>query len=119
MPATLRDALLRVDRGELSAVTSELTLAEVLVKPLREHNATLAERYHRRLTSGPTLEVHPVSRTVLSRAAALRAGYPSIKLPDAIHAATATLRGCTTLITNDTRFASIANLPVVLLSALA
>jgi hypothetical protein len=28
-----------LDRGELTAVTSELTLAEVLVKPLLDHHA--------------------------------------------------------------------------------
>jgi predicted nucleic acid-binding protein len=118
LPNAVREALDRIDRAELSAVTSELTLAEVLVRPLRDRNAVLVDSYRRRLTAGPTLDVQPVSRAVLSQAAALRAAQNSIKLPDAIHAATAMLAGCSTFLTNDTRFVSIPDLPVLLLSAL-
>ena len=114
----LRDALLRVDTGELSASTSELTPAEVLVKPLRDGNVALVESYKRRLISGPTLSVLPVSRAVLTRAAELRATTASLKLPDAIHAATALLHGCTTFLINDTRFTAVPGLPLALLSPL-
>lgn len=37
---------------------------------------------------------------------------------DAIHAATAMAHGCTTFLTNDARFAAIADLPVLLMSDL-
>jgi predicted nucleic acid-binding protein len=116
LPASLKGALLRVDAGQLSAVTSELTLAEVLVKPLRDQDAAMIQRYESRLTSGPSLTVAPVSRGILARAAELRAGQTSLKLPDAIHAATALLHGCTTFLTNDARFETVGPLPVLLLS---
>lgn len=116
LPPALRATLLRVDSGELSAATSELTLAEVLVKPLRDRDAALADSYHRRLTSGPALSVVPVSRAVLSAAARIRADHISLKLPDAIHAATALLHGCTTYLTNDAGFTTVPGLPVLLLS---
>src|SRR4051794_3601411 len=89
--APLQRLLLRVDAGQLSALTSELTLAEVLVKPLKDGDATAADRYRRRLTAGLTLDVTPISRAVLEAAAELRAAHRSFKLPDAIHAATALL----------------------------
>jgi predicted nucleic acid-binding protein len=35
----------RIDSGDLAAVTSELTLAEVLVKPIADGNTAIQERY--------------------------------------------------------------------------
>jgi predicted nucleic acid-binding protein len=108
--------LLRIDSGELLAVTSELTLAEVLVKPIRDRNPALADIYRARMRTGRTLEVLPVTRDVLERAAALRAEQVSLKLPDAIHAATALIARCDLFVTNDFRFSSVPGLNPVLLS---
>jgi predicted nucleic acid-binding protein len=74
------------------------------------------KNYIQRLTTGRTLNVLPVTRDVLMKAAQLRAANPSLKLPDAIHAATALQHGCTTFVTNDSRFTALAELPVLLLS---
>jgi predicted nucleic acid-binding protein len=115
---SLLHVLSQVDAGILTAATSELALAEVLVRPLRDGDAGLADRYRRRISNGPTLTTLAVSRTVLERAAELRAAHASLKLPDAIHAATALLAGCTTFLTNDARFESVAALPVLLISKL-
>jgi hypothetical protein len=46
---TLQRLFARIDSGELRAVTSELTLAEALVKPLSFDNAELVQMYR----SGP------------------------------------------------------------------
>lgn len=94
-------------------MTSELTLAEVLVKPIRENNAGLRDQYERILRTSRVLTVLPITRDVLVAAATLRAGS-SLKLPDAIHAATSIAANCTTHLTNDHRFASIPNLQVML-----
>jgi predicted nucleic acid-binding protein len=51
---------------------------------------------HRLLTVGP------VTREILIEAARLR-GLSRIKLPDAIHAATALQKGCSSFLTNDDR----------------
>lgn len=114
----LQRLLLQVDSGALSTVTSELTLAEVLVRPLRNGDTVLADKFRQRVTSGPTMSTVAVSRGVLERAAELRAAHPALKLPDAIHAATSLLAGCTTFLTNDVRFESVTGLPVLLLSKL-
>lgn len=82
--ATLFDAL---DRQELFAVTSELTLAEALVKPFLDRNVEREAAYLRILQPSASLQMLPVNRDVLVAAARLRA-ETSIKLPDAIHAAT-------------------------------
>lgn len=57
----------------------------------------------------------PVSRQILIEAAKLRASI-NIKLPDAIHAATALLTQSSTFLTNDQRFRNVPDLLVILLS---
>jgi predicted nucleic acid-binding protein len=83
--------------------TSELTLAEVLVKPYRELNDHLIQQYDNWLVSGGFMEVGPVHRSVLQYAAVLRSQYAAIKLPDAIHISTAIGFGCTHLLSSDLR----------------
>ncbi|MEH2159301.1 type II toxin-antitoxin system VapC family toxin [Nostoc sp.] len=104
-----------IDRGNLSVVTSELSLAEVLVKPFQNHDLAQQTTYQQLIINSQNLRVIPVSRQVLIEAAQLRASI-NIKLPDAIHAATALLTQCSTFLTNDQRFRSVPNLSVFLLS---
>lgn len=70
------------------------------------------------ISSSQNLSVIPVNRQILIEAAKLRANV-NIKLPDAIHAATALLTQCSTFLTNDQRFQVIPNLTVVLLSQIS
>jgi predicted nucleic acid-binding protein len=104
-----------IDAGNLRAFTSELTLAEVLVRPLRDANLEIQTAYQQALQSSEGLEVVPVSRDVLIEAARLRA-VANLRLPDAIHGATAILTGCETFLTNDRRLAAVPGVEVVLLS---
>jgi predicted nucleic acid-binding protein len=92
----LRPVFDRIDRGEMVAVTSELALAEILVKPLRDGNLVARQEFEAMLVPGGPLKVEPVRQSTLIRSAELRAAHASLKLPDAIHAATALLAGCTT-----------------------
>jgi predicted nucleic acid-binding protein len=111
---TLFDAL---DRGELMAVTSELTLAEVLVKPLLDHHAERKAAYLQALQPSTSLQIISVSREVLIAAARLRADA-NLKLPDAIHLATAQLTGCGEFLTNDAHFPTLPGLVIRQLSEL-
>ena len=111
----VRDLFARIDAGELDGVTSELTLAEVLVKPLRDGATAIAGEYRELLDPDGPLLVTPVSRAVLVRAAEVRSSS-SLKLPDAIHVATAELLGCGTLLTNDAGFLAWPASPVLLLA---
>ena len=115
--AKLRSLFERFDRGELRAITSQLTPAEVLVKPLRDGKTTICDSYMRMLQTSPALQVVAITRDILIDAARLRAGA-AIKLPDAIHAATALRAACTTFLTNDGGFQTVVGLPVLLLSKL-
>lgn len=107
-----------MDRRALCAVTSELTLAEVLVKPMIDKNASIERAYRTFLEASDALRLVPVSQAILIEAAKVRA-ETGLKLPDAIHLATATGAGCTSLLTNDKALHGGDRIPVRLLQQLA
>jgi predicted nucleic acid-binding protein len=92
-----------IEQGEITGLTSEITLAEVLVKPVERGAADLASAYDKMIASGPNFEVLPVRRDILIRAAEIRGGRSSIRLPDAIHIATAVAMDCRVLVSDDRR----------------
>jgi predicted nucleic acid-binding protein len=83
-------------------VTSELTLAETLVRAIRNGDERQEEAFDNALTSSGWLETVPVSRGILWAAASLRARHPGLRLPDAIHMATALSADCPHVLTADT-----------------
>lgn len=110
----LNELFTAIDNGQLQAVTSELSLAEVLIKPMMDNNAGFQDAYQKMIETSQALYVAPVSREILIRAASLRASNAAIKLPDAIHAATAQACHCQTIITNDKQLRVLAGLTVIL-----
>jgi predicted nucleic acid-binding protein len=83
--------------------TSELTLAEVLVKPYRDGDDRLITQYENWMVPGGFIEIGPVHGSALRYAAVLRSQYKAIKLPDAIHISTAIGFGCSQLLSGDRR----------------
>lgn len=102
----------QIDAGVLMAVTSELSLAELLVKPCQDGNVKRQAQYKEAIANRNQLFVVPVLRDILIDAAMLRA-KTSLKLPDAIHVSTALQTECTTFLTNDQRLTKVTALPVV------
>jgi predicted nucleic acid-binding protein len=100
----------RIDAGEILAITSGLTLAEVLVKPFADSNTALQEIYLEALQDRPGLRIIPLARAILIEAARLRAQHAALKMPDAIHAATAVTSGTRYFLSNDQRFATVVGL---------
>ncbi|HEV2405428.1 MAG TPA: PIN domain-containing protein, partial [Ktedonobacterales bacterium] len=99
----------------LYVLTSELTALETLVGPLRTGDTALETLFRQALYSSPDLRLAPITLAVLERAARLRATTPSLKTPDAIHAATALVEGCALFVTNDAAFSHVPGLNVRLL----
>jgi len=108
-----------IDNSQLQAVTSELTLAEALVKPIMDDDNNLQQNYQDMLTTNAGLHVVPISDEILIEAAKLRAKNTKIKLPDAIHAATAYATQCQAFITNDKALKAIPDIKVIILSEIA
>jgi predicted nucleic acid-binding protein len=104
-----------IDRGQLRAVTSELTLAEVLVKPVKNQQDFVREAYETAVRPSAFLQVIGISRDILIQSACLRA-KSNLKLPDAIHAATALASQCKLFLTNDQGFQSVPQLTAIGLS---
>ena len=59
----------------------------------------------------------PITQSILEEAAKLRATL-GLRTPDAIHVATALLHSCALMVTNDTAFRRIPDLPVAVLNEL-
>jgi predicted nucleic acid-binding protein len=92
-----------VEAGRLVITTSEFMPAEVLPRPLANGDTELVKTYQALLSDGPALTVVAVSRDILVAAAGLRAADRALKLPDAIHLATALAEGCGIVVSNDRR----------------
>ncbi|KAA2236378.1 type II toxin-antitoxin system VapC family toxin [Salinarimonas soli] len=100
--ALLDELLEAIDDGTVTAVTSELTLAEVLVKPIDVQAADVVAGYERMLSPASPIIVVPVTRDILRITAELRARL-RLKPMDAIHVATALAMDCHHVVPEDTR----------------
>lgn len=99
----------------LTVLTSELTLLETLVKPIRSGDRTLEATFRAVLLTTPDIKLAPITRAILDRAAQLRA-TANLKTADAIHAATALEHGSTLFVTNDAVFSRTPGLSVAILA---
>ncbi|MEJ1088638.1 type II toxin-antitoxin system VapC family toxin [Microbacterium sp. Mu-80] len=99
--ARVREALRRTT--DLVAV-SDLVLHECLIKPLRDGNLEMRDRFFAAFErfNRVDLDVH-----AYVRAAEIRAKH-GLRAPDALHLAAAQQSGCAALWTNDHRFAAAA-----------
>lgn len=100
--------------GDNPAVTSVVTLIEVLTKPIRDGRSDLAERFRLYLTSGKNLELMPVTLEISEQAAYVRAKY-GLRTPDAIQVATTMASGSSLLLTNDSEFKKVEDVNVLVL----
>jgi predicted nucleic acid-binding protein len=93
---------------ETSLAISPLVRLEVLVKPMRDANHILLQRYETFLSRQIMLEM---PNAVFDLALSLRVQYP-LKTPDALHIATATYHQCQSLWTNDNRLFFITDINI-------
>lgn len=88
---------------------SRLSLLECLIKPVRERNAEIIERY-RSFFRAVDLSIVEISPTVIEHAILLRA-HNALRTPDAIQAASAlTLTESAIFVTGDAAFAKVPGL---------
>lgn len=111
--AFLEPLWLAAQAGQFEIVSSELTILETLVKPLREGDVAL-ENLFRSLFSAREVRLILATAPLWEEAARLRA-TTGLKTPDALHAATALTTGSTLFITNDGGFRGVPGLPVAVL----
>jgi predicted nucleic acid-binding protein len=102
-----------VDDGKIAAVTSEITIAEVLVKPMQLGDSAFITAYQEMIAPSPHFDVLPIRRDILVSAAQLRARRGSIRLPDAIHVATALASSCACMVSDDQQLHSIEGMKLL------
>lgn len=86
-------------------LTSPLVRMECLIKPFQNKDLNLQKLYE---AFWGKQQVLALPLEVFNRAAQIRADFPSLKTPDAIHLATVLHYGCDEFWTNDDRLAKIA-----------
>ncbi|MGH2485543.1 MAG: type II toxin-antitoxin system VapC family toxin [Ktedonobacterales bacterium] len=94
--------------------TSELSILETLVTPIRAGDLPLENDYRRLLTGSSDMRLVAITRAILDDGARLRAAT-RLRTPDAIHAATALREGCSLFVTNDAGLHHAPGLNVVVL----
>lgn len=100
--------------GDTLAV-SDLARAECLIGPIRAGDAASLADYQR-FFSSPAVEMLPLTPAVCERAAEIRvASGLKIKLPDALHLASALEHGCDLFLTNDVQLAGCSAIAVAIL----
>jgi predicted nucleic acid-binding protein len=107
---------LTAQAGTIQIISSELTLMEALVGPIKTGNATLVKAFEQALF-GTEMQLQAITQPILREAARLRA-TTKLKTPDALHAATAQQAACKLFVTYDPDFRAVPGLPVVILDDL-
>ncbi len=103
-----------IEKGGLKAVTSVLTLMEVLVRPKQVGDRQAVEDYRFVLKTFPNLALRPIDENCAEQASDLRAAY-GVKPPDALQVGTALANHATGFVTNDGRLKRIRELEVMVL----
>jgi len=89
-----------------TAVTSTITMTELLVQPYRELDEVRVNAFYGLLTTYPNLDWIAPNLDIADTAARIRATY-RLRTPDALQAATAARSNATGFITNDAIFARV------------
>ena len=98
--AYVEELLRRVEQGRLSALTSPITLAEIMAKPRRHGLDDVAYAYKLLLLNFPNLRIPPIDVAIADKASMLRGRF-GLKLPDALQVATGIVYGASAFITFD------------------
>jgi predicted nucleic acid-binding protein len=105
-----------MNENRIQAVTSVLTLSEVLPKPVETGNEELARKFMTYLKSGPNLSLITIRETICESAGVLRGKNPYLKTVDAIQIAAALDAEADAFLTNDKKLSGIKEIRMLLLS---
>ncbi len=106
-----------VERAGHEAVTSTITMTELLVPSYRDGEEHKVDEFYGLLSTYPNLRWIAPDLETADLAARLRAAY-KLRTPDALQAATALRAQATSFITNDSVFARIKEFEIVVLDQL-
>ncbi len=112
------DAVVKaVENNPIEAISSVITLTEVLVHPIKLGDTKLEQEYRDILLNSGEFRLLPVTPRIAVSAADFRARY-NLRTPDAIHVATAIDSGCDAFLTNDAGIKRVTEIAVLILDEL-
>ena len=106
-----------LERSGSRAITSTITMTELLVLPYRQGNDQRADDFYGLLSTFPNLEWIALNLEIADLAARIRALH-RLRTPDAVLAATAESSRATGLITNDPVFERVKSFETLVLDQL-
>ena len=106
-----------LEAPESRAITSTITMTELLVLPYREGDEQRADDFYGLLSTYPNLDWIAPNLEIVELAARIRGLY-RLRTPDALQAATAAHSQTTGLITNDAVFERVEGFQTLVLDSL-
>ena len=106
-----------LERSSVEAITSTITMTELLVPPYREGDEQRANDFYGLLSTYPNLDWIAPNLEIADLAARIRALH-RLRTPDALQAATAVHAQATGLITNDPVFERVEGFQTLVLDHL-
>ncbi len=103
------------EAGKVTIVVSTMLLAEIAVGPVAAGDETLVERYCDEVRGVRGIQIVPLTADIAVDVALIR-GRHRIRIPDAVHLATARHAGASAIITNDERVPPLPRLEVIRLA---
>jgi len=103
-----------LERSDLVAVTSTITMTELLVHPYRDDDVVRVNELFALLSTYPNLEWVAPNLEIAARAAEIRALH-RLRTPDALQAATAVHSNASAFLTNDPVFRRIKGFEALIL----
>ena len=104
----LENVFTNIQDGSNKAFMSIISFMELLVKPKKDNNVSIENRYKLILTNYPNLSIVDMEYNIADIASRLRANY-NIKTPDAIIFVTAISMNVDYIITNDIKLKNICD----------
>jgi predicted nucleic acid-binding protein len=111
---TVKPVFFEIDAGNIDAITSTITLLEVLVLPFRKNNQALVEKYRTLILNSEHLTTYEIFHEVSLLSSQFRARY-SIRTPDAIQMAVGVLYGARAFLTNDANLKVVKDIKILIL----
>ena len=106
-----------IEEQSIEAVSSVITLTEVLTQPFKLGNTRLEQEYRDILLYSREFRLLPITSRIAESAADLRARY-NLRTPDALHVAAGIDARCDTFLTNDTGMKRVTEIAVLVLDEL-
>jgi predicted nucleic acid-binding protein len=97
---------------EVFGFTSIITLIEVCIYPQRQGRTDLVSTYENALLHSQQVQMLPVDVEIARQTVNLRAAY-NLRIPDALHLATAIRAEATLFVTNDRRLQKVNEIEVL------